>query len=165
MASVIYYLPNILNYIRILFIVLMLFLIRRRPYFSFLCCVISGFIDSIDGDLARLTNQSSRLGYLMDLGMDKLTSKIWFNLNIAEYKINVFGTWPNVCFFFWRYYQVTNEAPKFFSKNLDLWMGFFTRMNTPTKKPLTKSPRNLRKIFCLCFYLGTKTPFLGPINF
>jgi hypothetical protein len=47
---------------------------RKRPILSFVLCISSGFIDSFDGDLARYYGQTSKIGYLLDVGMDRLTN-------------------------------------------------------------------------------------------
>ena len=78
MTSVLFYLPNCLNYVRCLLVICMLCLIRKRPFGAFVCTFISGVIDSLDGDLARATKSASKFGYIMDLGLDKLTSKFEF---------------------------------------------------------------------------------------
>ncbi len=74
-ASVVFYAPNIMNYIRVLFVILSIFYIRKKPFHSFVCTLISGFIDTFDGDVARYTNKKSKLGAVMDFGLDKLSSK------------------------------------------------------------------------------------------
>lgn len=69
-----FYIPNVINYVRIFIVILMLLKIRTRPISAFILCLVSGFIDSIDGDLARNLNQKSKLGYLMDMSLDRLTN-------------------------------------------------------------------------------------------
>ena len=69
-----FFVPNIINYLRIIIVVLMLFKIRTKPFLAFVLCLISGFMDSLDGDVARYLNQKSKLGYIMDLSLDRLTN-------------------------------------------------------------------------------------------
>lgn len=69
-----FFIPNLINYVRIIIVVLMLFKIRTKPVLAFILCLISGFMDSFDGDMARYFNQKSKLGYIMDLSLDRLTN-------------------------------------------------------------------------------------------
>jgi phosphatidylglycerophosphate synthase len=52
----------------------MLYHMRNRPILSLVLCVLSGLIDDFDGDLARYFGQTSKLGQLLDIGMDRLTN-------------------------------------------------------------------------------------------
>ncbi len=74
MSSVIYFLPNLMNYVRLLFMILFLYHIKHRPYVSFFMCYISGLIDSFDGMIARSSNQKSNFGAQLDYTFDKLTN-------------------------------------------------------------------------------------------
>ena len=66
--------PNMLSFLRILLIlpfVLMFFL--NHIIAAFICLVLSGISDMLDGFLARLLHQTSELGKLLDPIADKLT--------------------------------------------------------------------------------------------
>jgi hypothetical protein len=73
-SNVVLYAPNVINYLRLCMVLFMLYHMRNRPILTFALCIVSGFIDSFDGDLARHFGQTSKLGYLLDLGMDRLTN-------------------------------------------------------------------------------------------
>lgn len=68
------YIPNVINYGRIIVALIMIYNIRTRPFLAFICCLLSGLLDSFDGDVARLLNQTSKLGYLLDVSIDRLTN-------------------------------------------------------------------------------------------
>jgi hypothetical protein len=68
------YIPNMAGYIRIVFVLLMLYHMRKRPILSFTFCILSGFIDAWDGEFARYFDQTSKLGQLLDIGMDRVSN-------------------------------------------------------------------------------------------
>ena len=68
------YIPNLINYLRLIILLLMLLSMRKRPISSFILCILSGLLDMFDGDIARYYSQTSKLGYLLDMGMDRLTN-------------------------------------------------------------------------------------------
>lgn len=76
--EVIFYVPNLINYFRIFLMILMVYNLKKRPITTFILCISSGFLDSIDGRIARHLNQTSRIGALFDVTMDRLT-------NLAQY--------------------------------------------------------------------------------
>jgi phosphatidylglycerophosphate synthase len=109
--SVVFYAPNILDYIRIIFVVLMLINMRSRPFLSFAFCLLSGQVDLWDGDLGRHLNQTSKFGCLLDKGMDLLTNsaqmfvlatvypKYWiffFNVSIISLSIDFTGFYVDI---------------------------------------------------------------------
>lgn len=75
-TNVALYIPNLMNYARLCLVLLMLFQLskRKQPLLAFLFSWLSGLVDSFDGDTARHLNQTSRLGFLLDVGMDRCTS-------------------------------------------------------------------------------------------
>jgi phosphatidylglycerophosphate synthase len=75
MRSVIYYVPNLINYVRAICLIIMIYYIRKKPFHSFVAMFISGLLDVVDGKLARYTNETSKWGALMDFAFDKFTSK------------------------------------------------------------------------------------------
>lgn len=76
--EVLLYIPNMLNYLRLLLVILMIFNMKKRPILTFTLCVSSGLIDSVDGRIARYLEQTSNLGAVLDLTMDRAT-------NLAQY--------------------------------------------------------------------------------
>ena len=73
-TEVLLYVPNVINYVRVCVALLMLYQMRTRPFVSFALCLVSGLLDTVDGPVARRLHQTSRFGYLLDLGMDRLTN-------------------------------------------------------------------------------------------
>ncbi len=79
--------PNLLTFGRILLTPLLaLFLLRRWTEAAFLIFLIAGLTDALDGLLARVLNQKSRLGSLIDPVADKFLLVTSFLLlwNIGE---------------------------------------------------------------------------------
>jgi hypothetical protein len=70
--QVLLYVPNVVNYLRLVCMILMIFYIKHRPILTFALTLTAGFIDSIDGRLARYLNQTSHIGALFDLSLDRL---------------------------------------------------------------------------------------------
>lgn len=66
--------PNVLSVLRLLGVPLFLWLllIERADGWAFALLVVSGVTDFLDGKLARLLEQSSRLGALLDPFVDRL---------------------------------------------------------------------------------------------
>lgn len=66
--------PNVLSVLRLLGVPLFLWLllIERADGWAFALLVASGVTDFLDGKLARLLDQSSRLGALLDPFVDRL---------------------------------------------------------------------------------------------
>ena len=73
-THVLFYIPNIVSYFRFFLLLLMLFNVRKRPFLSFIVCWMSGTIDGFDGALAGHYSQTSKFGYILDRGMDRLTT-------------------------------------------------------------------------------------------
>lgn len=77
-------------------------------YGNFLLGLLSAwimtFLDTVDGKLARVTLQSSKVGHVMDHGLDIVHPPIWYwcwaiGLNVDQ--IAVFGMTHSVMFWFW----------------------------------------------------------------
>lgn len=66
--------PNALSVVRLAFIPLFLylFLVTKADGWAVIVLMISGFTDWADGKIARLMNQSSHLGMLLDPAADRL---------------------------------------------------------------------------------------------
>jgi cardiolipin synthase len=66
--------PNVLSALRLAGVPLFLWLLLgpHRDLLAVLVLALSGFTDWLDGKLARLLNQSSRLGALLDPAVDRL---------------------------------------------------------------------------------------------
>lgn len=67
--------PNVLSLLRLAGVPLFLWLLLGRPHHDLLAVLVlalSGLTDWLDGKLARLLNQSSRMGALLDPTVDRL---------------------------------------------------------------------------------------------
>lgn len=65
---------------------------------------IMTFLDTVDGKLARVTLQSSKIGHVMDHGLDIIHPPIWYwcwavGLNVDQ--ISVLGVTHSVMYWFW----------------------------------------------------------------
>ncbi len=74
--SVVWYFPNLLNYVRMLFLILIFTTIKTRPVLTFVLVLITGLIDDFDGLISREYKLTSKLGAVMDIGIDRLTTAI-----------------------------------------------------------------------------------------
>ena len=72
--NTIFYLPNLLNYVRVVLVILMLKKMRTKPLTAFILCLISGMINWLDGTIARYLDQTSQFGHIMDISLDRLTN-------------------------------------------------------------------------------------------
>lgn len=72
-TKVLFYVPNIVNYFRLLLIISSIYL-HGDPFL--LVYTISSSIDLIDGTIARSLNQTSKLGACLDMFTDRLTTTI-----------------------------------------------------------------------------------------
>ncbi|KQR98460.1 CDP-diacylglycerol--glycerol-3-phosphate 3-phosphatidyltransferase [Williamsia sp. Leaf354] len=66
--------PNLLSFLRLLLVPVFVWLLlfAEADGWAFVVLLVSGFSDWADGKLARLLNQSSRLGALLDPAADRL---------------------------------------------------------------------------------------------
>ena len=66
--------PNALSFLRLVLVpvFLWLLLVEKADGWAFVVLLVSGFSDYADGKLARLLNQSSRLGALLDPAADRI---------------------------------------------------------------------------------------------
>lgn len=123
MNPVLLYKPNLLNYLRFLLLLVLLFNIRKRPLFSFILVTISGLLDVFDGDLARELDESSKLGYMLDKGMDRLTSSAHlFVLAIMFPKY-----W--LMFFSVQFVEIINDISEQILKNYHLFIDIAEMIN------------------------------------
>ncbi|XP_055504140.1 CDP-diacylglycerol--inositol 3-phosphatidyltransferase isoform X2 [Leucoraja erinacea] len=75
MAENIYlFVPNIIGYVRILLALLSFWLMPHSPVGAITCYGISTLLDSVDGHAARLLDQCTRLGAMMDMLTDRCST-------------------------------------------------------------------------------------------
>jgi CDP-diacylglycerol--inositol 3-phosphatidyltransferase len=75
---VVFYIPNIVGYVRFVLILMALYFMVEKPLFTFFLCVSSVSMDALDGFLARRLNQSSKLGTILDYALDRATVAAFF---------------------------------------------------------------------------------------
>ncbi|XP_037078244.1 CDP-diacylglycerol--inositol 3-phosphatidyltransferase-like [Pollicipes pollicipes] len=97
MDNVFLFVPNLIGYGRVLLALLSLYLMAERHVAAGVCYVISGLLDALDGHAARLLNQSSRFGAMLDQLTDRCATMcllaclcafyphrmLWFQLSMA----------------------------------------------------------------------------------
>lgn len=83
--SPVFFIPNILDYVRILLLIFVVFLFPIHPWLGIMLYLVNSVLDMLDGTLARLFNQQSKLGALLDFSIDRaaitilLAGCIWIN--------------------------------------------------------------------------------------
>ncbi|OGT44575.1 MAG: hypothetical protein A3E82_01640 [Gammaproteobacteria bacterium RIFCSPHIGHO2_12_FULL_38_11] len=67
----VFFIPNILDYVRILLLICVVCVFPIYPWLGIGCYVTNSILDMLDGTLARLLNQQSKLGALLDFSIDR----------------------------------------------------------------------------------------------
>ena len=67
------YVPNIVGYFRLTFLLIGLLLIRSYPVYGSVCFICNLFLDALDGQLARVVNQCSSFGAILDYTIDRIS--------------------------------------------------------------------------------------------
>jgi CDP-diacylglycerol--inositol 3-phosphatidyltransferase len=71
---IILYLPNVIGYIRILFVCIACYYMEKQPIYCITYYGLSCLLDALDGYVARLLNQCTQLGAVMDMVVDRVTT-------------------------------------------------------------------------------------------
>lgn len=74
MNSIFLYIPNLLNYIRLLLLVISVKAMIKSPFICFVTAIIAGLLDFFDGRLSRLFHETSTFGAVLDVAMDSMTN-------------------------------------------------------------------------------------------
>lgn len=75
MAENIYlFIPNIIDYFRVIFAFVSFYYMPSDHVKASCFYLLSGFLDAFDGYAARALNQGSRLGYMLDMLIDRITT-------------------------------------------------------------------------------------------
>ena len=98
MGLEIFYIPNVLSYIRIVLLILAIITIKKRPILMLVFVLLSGLIDEFDGTISRTLNQTSQFGALLDKGIDRFTSSLQLFFLSASYP-NYYYIFLNIQFF------------------------------------------------------------------
>ena len=81
-------------------------------------CLINGFLDYLDGDVAKSSNNSSRLGIWLDSGFDViLQNAVMASIGVGCYKMGMPFLWVVV-------FLISNSAVNFVSFNYNSTFGF-----------------------------------------
>ncbi|XP_029650920.1 CDP-diacylglycerol--inositol 3-phosphatidyltransferase isoform X1 [Octopus sinensis] len=97
MAAVIFYVPNIIGYVRLL-LLFVAFLWYQNPFWFLLVYSFSAILDGIDGYMARKLNQVSEFGSLLDVVVDNIgRGMLWCHLHKYLYLISVVEWLTLVC--------------------------------------------------------------------
>lgn len=75
--SVVWYVPNLVGYFRILFTIIAVFLLFHDPAIAIFLGFISQILDAADGTLARHFGQCSALGIILDYTVDRMFVGCW----------------------------------------------------------------------------------------
>ncbi len=76
--KVLLYLPNIVGYIRIVLILLGLSIFHQYPVMGYFILGLSAGLDMLDGFLARIFNQTSKFGAILDYALDRATTACYY---------------------------------------------------------------------------------------
>lgn len=72
--NVFVFIPNIIDYFRVAFAFGAFFFMKTNPLLTSVLYIISGLLDAVDGHFARMLNQSSKLGAMLDMLIDRATT-------------------------------------------------------------------------------------------
>lgn len=98
--SPLFFIPNIVDYVRIVLLICAVSIFSVHPWLGIELYVFNSILDMLDGTLARLLHQQSRLGTLLDFSIDRaaitilLASCVWayphlFSLFVAVMAIDI----------------------------------------------------------------------------
>ncbi|XP_062456886.1 LOW QUALITY PROTEIN: CDP-diacylglycerol--inositol 3-phosphatidyltransferase, partial [Rhea pennata] len=68
------FVPNIIGYVRVALVAAAFCLMGGKPGPAAACYVLAGLLDAVDGHLARLLDQGTRFGALLDMLTDRCAS-------------------------------------------------------------------------------------------
>lgn len=85
MVSVWCYAPNLVGYVRIILLLVFIALYDKEPLISVVCYTVSMAFDALDGFLARLLNQSTRFGAMLDMVTDRLSTICMLMVNSLQH--------------------------------------------------------------------------------
>lgn len=72
--NVFLFIPNIVDYLRVVFAFASFYYMPTDPVLASILYIVSGGLDAIDGHLARMLNQGSKLGAMLDQLIDRMTT-------------------------------------------------------------------------------------------
>lgn len=93
--------PNRITFISFLFLVISVyFFVKGKLYAGGIFITLSYFFDMLDGGIARLTNNATKVGYFLDKIVDCLRSSVWIALaygGFISFKLAVFAIFFILC--------------------------------------------------------------------
>lgn len=72
--NIYFFVPNIIDYLRVVFAFISFYYMPFDPTKASICYLLSGFLDAFDGHLARMLNQCTKLGAMLDQLIDRITT-------------------------------------------------------------------------------------------
>lgn len=121
------------------------FFLSRGTHIGFILglviCLINGFLDYLDGDLARSTNKQGKLGIWLDSGFDVIVQNaVMGAIAIGCYKTGLSALW--IVMFF-----IANAANNFVSFNYNSTFGFDSDKGSELFRTLMDKKPNSLNIF------------------
>lgn len=109
--------PNVLSVLRLIGVpvLLWLLLVEHADGWAFALLVVSGVTDFLDGKLARLLDQSSRLGALLD----PLVDRLYLIATVVGLLVRAILPWPFVVVVIGRDLVLSATLPIYRRRNLD----------------------------------------------
>ncbi|XP_067649945.1 CDP-diacylglycerol--inositol 3-phosphatidyltransferase-like [Haliotis asinina] len=162
-VNVFLFVPNIIDYFRVIFAFMSFYYMPHDHVKASVLYLLSGFLDAFDGHAARMLNQGSRLGHMLDQLIDRITTMclcaalcffypkymLFFQFSMA---LDIFSHWIHV--------QSCMLAGKTSHKTIDLSGNFILRHYYTNRTILFVMCAANELFFCL-LYLTYWTP--GPI--
>ena len=94
------YIPNILDYLRVVFVALAFFYSNTSPNIFFISYFISFCLDLFDGMAARHFNQTSKYGGTLDMVIDRISTSGLLMVLSGFYSADLhYHAEPNIAFF------------------------------------------------------------------
>ncbi|XP_050410630.1 CDP-diacylglycerol--inositol 3-phosphatidyltransferase [Patella vulgata] len=164
------FVPNIIDYFRIFFAFVSFYYMPTDHYRAAFFYLLSGFLDAFDGHFARLLNQSSKLGAMLDQLTDRITTMclcgilcyfypsyiLFFQFSMA---LDIFSHWIHL--------HSSLMIGKDNHKHIDLSENFILRHYYTNRKILFVMCSANELFFCLLylrhFTIGPVLP-LGPLS-
>ncbi len=114
-----FYIPNLFAYCRIVLCTIMIYLLPKKPVASFILTCTSGLLDMIDGRFARHFHQTSKLGLLFDVSIDRLT-------NLAQF-FHLARIYPKYCnmFLMFGFFEIIRDVVFWTGTSYDSMMNMF----------------------------------------
>lgn len=74
MENIYLFVPNVIDYLRVVFAFVSFYFMPTCYVKASICYLLSGFLDAFDGHFARMLNQGTKLGAMLDMLIDRITT-------------------------------------------------------------------------------------------